>query len=307
MARLKLTTLLIAGTLISFTPAYAAGSGSSGGGGGGGGISGNDTIAATRYDPVVEYQAGVQYLRASDFKNAEKRFARVLSAVSRHPQANYNMGLSKVGQDKHKSAARYFKSAVSADENFFEAYGALGTAYVNAGKEKKAQKVLTKLESRALECGTCNNAPKIKSAQDKINRALSGGVEETAFLAPFGPETADNQYFASVSLINNGQYQAAFEDLKATSAAAGPHPNITTYMGYTQRKLGNYDVAKSYYAMALAVDPNHRGANEYLGELYVETGEMDKAKTQLAKLEEICTFGCIEENELRGWIFDAAP
>jgi len=44
-----------------------------------------------------------------------------------------------------------------------------------------------------------------------------------------------------------------------------------------------------------------------LGELYVETGEMEKAKAQLAKLEEICNFGCIEENELRGWIHNAAP
>ena len=78
-------------------------------------------------------------------------------------------------------------------------------------------------------------------------------------------------------------------------------------MGYTQRKLGNYETAKSYYAMALEVDPNHKGANEYLGELYVETGDMDKAQIQLAKLEEICTFGCIEENELRAWIVDALP
>jgi len=59
--------------------------------------------------------------------------------------------------------------------------------------------------------------------------------------------------------------------------------------------------------MALDVAPNHKGANEYLGELYVETGEMNKAKVQLAKLEEICSFGCIEENELRSWIVKALP
>lgn len=78
-------------------------------------------------------------------------------------------------------------------------------------------------------------------------------------------------------------------------------------MGYSQRKLGNYDLAKNYYAMALNVDPNHKGANEYLGELYVETGEMHLANIQLAKLEDICTFGCIEEDELRSWIIDARP
>jgi len=305
MAKFKFATLILASSLLSVAPAYAAGSGATSSSGGS--ISGNNTITSQNYDPVADYQAGLKSLRASDFKAADKKFARVLKASSRHPQTNYYMGLAKVGQDKHKSATRYFKTAVKQDKTFYEAYAGLGEAYANAGKTEKAQKVMADLNERAASCGECSDATRIKTAQTAIQTALDGGVKKTSFLTPFGPETAGNQYFASVSLINNGQYQEAFNDLRLTSAAAGPHPDVTTYMGYTQRKLGNYDVAKSYYAMALEVDPNHRGANEYLGELYVETGEMEKAKLQLAKLEEICTFGCIEENELRGWIFDALP
>ena len=304
MTKFKFATLILASSLLSVAPAYASGSGATSSGGN---ISGDRTISSQNYNPVLDYQSGLSLLRSSEFKAADKKFGRVLKASSRHPQANYYMGVAKVGQGKHKSATRYFKAAVRHDKTFYEAYAGLGEAYANAGKTEKALKVVADLDERAVSCGECSDSARIKKAQSDIQAALDGGVKKTSFLTPFGPETAGTQYFASVSLINNGQYEEAFNDLRLTSAAAGPHPDITTYMGYTQRKLGNYDVAKSYYAMALEVDPNHRGANEYLGELYVEIGDMEKAKLQLAKLEEICTFGCIEENELRGWIFDALP
>lgn len=298
------TTIVLASSILTITPAYAGGSstgsGSFGGGGGG-------AVSAPSYDPVTEYQDGVKNIEAGKFKAAEKNFSRVIKVTKGHAQSYYYTGVAKVGQGKHKSAAKSFKSAIKYNEHMYEAYGGLGAAYAQTGKTDKAEKVLADLDALAASCGSCAKSGSIKAAQDKINAALSGDTKKAAFLAPFNAETAETQYFASVALINNGEYQAAFDDLSITAAATGPHPDITTYQGYTQRKLGNYDAAKSFYSLALAVDPNHKGANEYLGELYVETGEMEKAKAQLAKLEEICNFGCIEENELRGWIHNAAP
>jgi len=298
------STLVLASSLMAVAPVYAAGSGSGGGSFGGGG---DRSISVPSYDPVVEYQTGLKNIEASNFKAAEKNFDKVIKVSKRHAQSHYYLGVAKVGQGEHKSAAKSFKSAVKYDKNMHAAYGGLGAAYANYGKTEKAEKVLEDLAALAANCGSCSSAGAIKAAQDKITAALNGETKQEAFLAPFNADGAETQYFASVALINNGEYQAAFDDLTLTAAAAGPHPDISTYQGYTQRKLGNFDVAKSYYALALAVDPNHKGANEYLGELYVETGEMEKAKTQLAKLEEICSFGCIEENELRGWIHNAAP
>jgi len=292
------TSLVLASSLLAGAPVYAAGSGG-GGGGGGGGNFGNGNISVPTYDPVVEYQSGLDKINAGDFKAADKHFSNVIKVAKTHAQSHYYRGVAKVGQGKHKSATKSFKSAIKYDENMHAAYGGLGAAYVNAGKTEKAQAVQQDLAALAASCGDCAQASAIKAAQDQITSALNGGTEKGAFLSPLHLEKTETQYFASVALINNGEYQAAFDDLTLTASVAGPHPDITTYQGYTQRKLGNYDVAKSYYALALAVDPNHKGANEYLGELYVETGEMDKAKAQLAKLEEICSFGCIEENELR--------
>jgi len=293
-------------SLLAYAPAFAGGSG----GGGGGGFSGGSSNTAPRaqYNPVQDYQAGIKALQANDFKRADKMFKRVIGGTSKNAQAHYYMGVTKVGLGKDKTATKYFKRAAKYQKDFFEAEGGLGAAYANSGQTEKAKKTLAKLQNNADSCGTCANATRINTAIRQIETAMSGGaVEKTSFLSPYGTDALDTQYFASVALINQGKYAEAFDDLYLTAAAAGPHPDITTYMGYTQRKLGNYDVAKTYYAMALEVAPNHKGANEYLGELYVETGEMDKAYAQLAKLETICTFGCIEENELRSWIIDAQP
>ena len=286
----------------------ASGSGGgAGGGGGGGGFSGGNA-PSVQYDPVQDYQAGIEALKAEDFRRADKMFKRVLGGTTRNAQANYFMGVTKVGLGKDKSAVRYFKRADRYQKDFFEAQGGLGAAYAASGKDEKAQETLADLKSSAESCGDCGNSGRISDAILKIETAMAGTqIEQTSYLFPLDSKSIDEQYFASVALINQGQYAQAFDDLYQTAAVAGPHPDITTYMGYTQRKMGNYEAAKQYYAMALEVAPNHRGANEYLGELYVETGDMDKAYAQLAKLETICTFGCVEENELRGWIIDAQP
>lgn len=75
-----------------------------------------------------------------------------------------------------------------------------------------------------------------------------------------------------------------------------------TYIGFANRKAGNYDQAIRFYSAALELQPEHVGANEYLGEYYVELGDMDAAYAQLAKLETVCQFGCAEADELRSWI-----
>ena len=57
------------------------------------------------------------------------------------------------------------------------------------------------------------------------------------------------------------------------------------YLGFTTRKLGDYENGEKYYLLGLEIDPNHVGINEYLGELYVATNRMDLAKERLQILE----------------------
>jgi tetratricopeptide (TPR) repeat protein len=66
--------------------------------------------------------------------------------------------------------------------------------------------------------------------------------------------------------------------------------------------MKNFDIALDYYQQALAIEPDHRGANEYLGELYLQTGQPEKAEERLKVLDEECFFGCDEYDELEAAI-----
>ena len=66
-------------------------------------------------------------------------------------------------------------------------------------------------------------------------------------------------------------------------------------MGFTTRKIGNFDESEKFYLEGLSIKPNHNGINEYLGELYVQTNRIGKAKERLAILKN-CK--CDEYNEL---------
>ena len=68
------------------------------------------------------------------------------------------------------------------------------------------------------------------------------------------------------------------------------------YLGFTTRKLGDYENGEKYYLLGLEINPNHVGINEYLGELYVVTNRLDLAKERLKVLEN-CK--CEEYDELK--------
>ena len=68
------------------------------------------------------------------------------------------------------------------------------------------------------------------------------------------------------------------------------------YLGFTTRKLGDFEAGEKYYLLGLQVEPNHVGINEYLGELYVVTNRIDLAKERLEVLK---SCNCEEYQELK--------
>ena len=71
------------------------------------------------------------------------------------------------------------------------------------------------------------------------------------------------------------------------------------YLGFTTRKLGDYKKGEEFYLEGLKIDPNHKGINEYLGELYVVTNRLDLAKERLEVLK---ACGCDEFKQLKAII-----
>ena len=92
------------------------------------------------------------------------------------------------------------------------------------------------------------------------------------------------------------QYKKAIGYLLKHNKKFPADPDTLNYLGFTHRKVGDYENAEIYYSMGLELDPKHVGINEYMGELFVVTNRIDKAKERLAVLKDC---NCKEYKELK--------
>ena len=112
----------------------------------------------------------------------------------------------------------------------------------------------------------------------------------------------DSYYDQGVKAVKSANYKKAVKLFNKVVATKPTDADAWNYLGFSNRKLKKFDLALSAYQKALAIDPKHRGANEYLGELYLQTDELAKARERLEKLDKICYFGCDEYNDLKAAI-----
>jgi len=89
-----------------------------------------------------------------------------------------------------------------------------------------------------------------------------------------------------------GRYGEAIEILSL--AADKSDPRILNYLGYSHRKQGRVDVGLGYYEEALKANPDYTLAREYMGEAYIQKGDLASAKGQLAEIEKRCGTSCDE-------------
>jgi tetratricopeptide (TPR) repeat protein len=120
----------------------------------------------------------------------------------------------------------------------------------------------------------------------------------TSFAADTAPATPDKLAPARAE-IKAGKWVAAIDELKKVNDTGSADWN--NLMGYSHRKAKtpDYPAAERYYDEALRIDPKHRGALEYSGELYLMLGDLAKAEARLATLDKACTFGCEEFTDLK--------
>jgi len=98
--------------------------------------------------------------------------------------------------------------------------------------------------------------------------------------------------------IDAKDYAGALAELRGL-AEDNQQADVYNLMGFTLRKTGDFKTSLTYYTKALELQPDHRAAREYLGELYVETGEVAKAEEQVATLRQLCPSGCEELDDLQ--------
>lgn len=282
--------------------------------GGGSSSSSMPSTSAPQYDPAVEFKNGIEAMKQEKFKDAERAFDRVLSVNPKHPRTNFLAGLARSAQDNFKGARRYYEKAIKYDDSMILAHQELAIAHAKLGDTDKAKTILADLKQRAIACSdSCPQAADLKAAIPAVESAIAPAsptapssqisLSQDLLIADAG--NGDRAYLQAVALINEGRYQDAIVQLDMSSRVFGPHPDILTYLGFANRKLGKLDVAEDYYRQALAAAPEHLGATEYYGELMVQRGDLAGAQRMLTKLENFCGFGCAQADELRQWIVAA--
>ena len=94
-------------------------------------------------------------------------------------------------------------------------------------------------------------------------------------------------------------YKKAFKLLVKSNKNKPNKADTLNYLGFTSRKLGDFENGEKYYLQGLAINPNHKGINEYLGELYVATNRHNLA---VERLEVLKGCNCEEYNQLKAVI-----
>ena len=123
--------------------------------------------------------------------------------------------------------------------------------------------------------------------------ALAAGDDDTG-----GSDRTRSGYEQALKLVDTADYAEALDILVKLNREESGNADVLNMLGYALRKLGRLETAFDHYREALAIEPRHLGANEYLGELYLEMGELEKAEERLALLADACPSGCEERDEL---------
>jgi len=144
----------------------------------------------------------------------------------------------------------------------------------------------------------------------KLNSAIAGlalvvGLGFAPVLLPAPAYAVDNMESNEAVDLTSVRAKIAAKDYAGALAELRDlaedtqQADVYNLLGYTLRKTGDFKTSLTYYTKAIEMQPEHKAAREYLGELFVETGNMEKAKEQLAILVKLCPQGCEEREDLQ--------
>ena len=106
----------------------------------------------------------------------------------------------------------------------------------------------------------------------------------------------ENIYVAGRDLAIRGRFDEAIAVL--SNARNRNDPRVLNYLGYAHRKAGRIEVGLGYYREALRIDPDYTRVREYMGEAFLQKGDVDSARGQLAEIEKRCGRNCDEYAKL---------
>ncbi len=136
------------------------------------------------------------------------------------------------------------------------------------------------------------------------SQAFGYGGNSGSHISGTAATPADPDYVNGVAAIKSGQYADGIKALEAYTARVKTDADAENWLGFAYRKSGALDAAFAHYDIALTLDPWHRGAHEYLGEAYLQAGNLPKAEEHLKILAGLCASSCREYSMLKTSIAD---
>ena len=103
-------------------------------------------------------------------------------------------------------------------------------------------------------------------------------------------------------MIRGEHYNEAIPLLNKVIAQQPKNADALNLLAYSQRKTDDVKASLANYKKALAIDPSHKDAHEYIGELYLRMGDLANAEKHLKRLDSICFSGCEQYDELKAAI-----
>jgi tetratricopeptide (TPR) repeat protein len=119
-----------------------------------------------------------------------------------------------------------------------------------------------------------------------------------------GKTDKPREYKDALALIKEDKCAEALPLLEKALVTSPKDADIYNNIGFCNRKLGKYGESFEAYRQALTLDPNHKGAREYVGELYLLMDKLPEAENQLKQLALLCPRGCTERDTLAKAIGD---
>ena len=127
----------------------------------------------------------------------------------------------------------------------------------------------------------------------------SSGGQTSSIVNPLNALELKNGLNMVQSLVYGKKYKKAEKRLISLEVKFPQNADIQNYLGFVSRKMDKLGKSDAYYKKALQIDPMHKGALEYQGELFLQYKNVEKAKANLKLLERICGVNCDEYKELK--------
>ena len=129
--------------------------------------------------------------------------------------------------------------------------------------------------------------------------ALSAPPLHAMGSGPAPSSLANPDYGQAEKLIKEWKYAEAIPLLEKVVKDEPKNADAFNQLGYAHRKLNKLPEARGFYAKALEIEPEHKGALEYQGELFLMLDDLKSAEGNLARLDKLCFFGCSEHADLK--------